>query len=93
MDLRTVAPDRGEAVDQHVHADGERGDGERRHQHRRRAFREAAGESPDYIRAADDLLDPEALTFGFARRVATYKRLSLLLHQRAWRVPLRRKLT
>jgi starch phosphorylase len=47
---------------------------------RARAFRQGSGEGADYVRAADDLLDPDALTFGFARRVATYKRLSLLLH-------------
>jgi starch phosphorylase len=31
------------------------------------------------IEAADEVLDPEALTIGFARRFATYKRASLLL--------------
>ena len=30
-------------------------------------------------RLADDVLDPEALTIGFARRFATYKRGALLL--------------
>ncbi|MEZ5140838.1 MAG: hypothetical protein R2711_19315 [Acidimicrobiales bacterium] len=30
---------------------------------------------------ADDLLDPNALTIGFARRFATYKRANLLLAQ------------
>ena len=30
----------------------------------------------------DDVLDPNALTLGFARRVPTYKRLTLLLHER-----------
>lgn len=30
---------------------------------------------------ADDVLDPRALTVGFARRFATYKRANLLLHQ------------
>jgi len=45
-----------------------------------RALRESLGESPEYIEAAAELLSPDALTFGFARRVATYKRLSLLLH-------------
>ncbi len=33
----------------------------------------------DQIRAVDDLLDPRALTIGFARRFATYKRSTLLL--------------
>lgn len=45
-----------------------------------RGWRQMTNESEDYIRAADELLEPDALTFGFARRVATYKRLSLLLH-------------
>ena len=31
------------------------------------------------IEAADEVLDPEALTIGFARRFATYKRATLLL--------------
>jgi starch phosphorylase len=37
------------------------------------------GDTPEYVRAAAQGLDPEALTIGFARRVATYKRLDLLL--------------
>ena len=37
------------------------------------------GDTPDYVRAAAEGLDPDALTIGFARRVATYKRLDLLL--------------
>jgi len=41
-------------------------------------MRLARGESPDYVEAALRLFDPEALTIGFARRVATYKRLHLL---------------
>jgi starch phosphorylase len=44
------------------------------------AFRRTTGEPADYVDAALSMLDPEALTFGFARRVATYKRLGLLLH-------------
>ncbi len=36
------------------------------------------GESPAYVEAADRMFDPDCLTIGFARRVATYKRLSLL---------------
>ncbi|HVS16686.1 MAG TPA: alpha-glucan family phosphorylase [Thermoanaerobaculia bacterium] len=36
------------------------------------------GRSPDELRAIADLLDPEVLTLGFARRFATYKRASLL---------------
>jgi starch phosphorylase len=48
---------------------------------RRRAFqtRLARGESEDYINAAKTMLDPDALTIGFARRVAAYKRWDLLL--------------
>ena len=38
------------------------------------------GEQIDYVRAVADALRPDALTLGFARRVATYKRLHLLLH-------------
>ena len=37
----------------------------------------ARGESPEYVEAAARAFDPEALTLGFARRVATYKRLHL----------------
>ncbi|MBI3942849.1 MAG: alpha-glucan family phosphorylase [Chloroflexi bacterium] len=37
------------------------------------------GESPAEVDAADSLLDPGALTIGFARRFATYKRATLLL--------------
>ncbi len=37
------------------------------------------GDTPEYVRAAVDSLDPDVLTIGFARRVATYKRLDLLL--------------
>jgi starch phosphorylase len=36
------------------------------------------GRSPDELRAVADLVDPEVLTLGFARRFATYKRASLL---------------
>ncbi|MGC9972760.1 MAG: alpha-glucan family phosphorylase [Bryobacteraceae bacterium] len=35
--------------------------------------------SPAEIEAADEVLDPDALTIGFARRFATYKRATLLL--------------
>jgi glycogen phosphorylase len=38
------------------------------------------GEQLDYVRAVADSLDPEALTLGFARRLATYKRLHLISH-------------
>ena len=36
------------------------------------------GESPDALRAVRGVLDPDALTIGFARRFATYKRAALL---------------
>ncbi|MGH9940763.1 MAG: alpha-glucan family phosphorylase [Pyrinomonadaceae bacterium] len=38
------------------------------------------GESMEYAEAARTMFDPEALTIGFARRVAAYKRWSLILH-------------
>jgi starch phosphorylase len=41
--------------------------------------RMAAGEKTDYIEAAKTMFDHEALTIGFARRVAGYKRWNLLL--------------
>ena len=37
------------------------------------------GEEIEYVRAGADLLDADTLTFGFARRLAGYKRLSLLV--------------
>ena len=37
------------------------------------------GDTAEYVRAAAEALDPDVLTVGFARRVATYKRLDLLL--------------
>ena len=40
----------------------------------------ASGTSPESLDAARHLFDPDALTLGFARRFATYKRPSLLLH-------------
>ncbi len=43
-----------------------------------RKQRERIGESPELIRAANRILDPEILTIGFARRFATYKRGALL---------------
>jgi len=39
----------------------------------------ARGAPPAEIDAADEVLDPEALTLGFARRFATYKRATLLI--------------
>jgi glycogen phosphorylase len=41
--------------------------------------RRAAGERSDYVEAANTMFDPSALTIGFARRVAGYKRWNLLL--------------
>jgi starch phosphorylase len=37
------------------------------------------GDTADYVRSAVNALDADMLTIGFARRVATYKRLDLLL--------------
>ena len=48
----------------------------RRHVHEQRVRRGA----PQFeIEAADEILDPDALTIGFARRFATYKRATLIL--------------
>ncbi len=41
---------------------------------------ERRGAPPLEIKAAEDVLDSEALTLGFARRFASYKRATLLLH-------------
>ena len=40
----------------------------------------ASGASPEAVEKAKYLFDPNALTLGFARRFATYKRPNLLLH-------------
>jgi starch phosphorylase len=40
------------------------------------------GAPPAEIQAAPEVLDPDVLTIGFARRFATYKRATLLLHDR-----------
>ena len=40
----------------------------------------ASGALPEAVEAAKHLFDPHALTLGFARRFATYKRPNLLLH-------------
>ncbi len=45
---------------------------------RLRSQRLRLGESPEKLRTAGALLDPEVLTIGFARRFATYKRATLL---------------
>ena len=42
----------------------------------------ASGASPDAVAEVRRLFDPNALTLGFARRFATYKRPNLLLHDR-----------
>ncbi|MEW6271302.1 MAG: alpha-glucan family phosphorylase [Thermodesulfobacteriota bacterium] len=47
--------------------------------HRAEAQWRAAGESDQLVRSAKRLLHPDVLTFGFARRVAAYKRWNLLL--------------
>ena len=49
---------------------------------RERMARQAAsmGSAPDQVAAWRTCLNPDALTLGFARRFATYKRPSLLLH-------------
>src|SRR4029453_13672782 len=41
----------------------------------------ARGGSPDYVAGAARVFDPGVLTIGFARRVATYKRLQLFTRQ------------
>jgi starch phosphorylase len=48
---------------------------------RRRAVEQASrrGESPDVLQRLDQVLSPDALTIGFARRFATYKRANLIL--------------
>jgi starch phosphorylase len=43
-----------------------------------RRRRQRLGESPEAIRKANRILDPDILTVGFARRFATYKRATLL---------------
>jgi starch phosphorylase len=47
--------------------------------HRLRSQLEARGAAPTEVDAAYEALNPEALTIGFARRFATYKRATLLL--------------
>ncbi len=46
---------------------------------RLRAQLEARGALPSEVAQAEEVLNPEALTIGFARRFATYKRATLLL--------------
>jgi starch phosphorylase len=40
----------------------------------------ASGASPEAVEGAKHMFDPNALTLGFARRFATYKRPNMLLH-------------
>jgi starch phosphorylase len=47
--------------------------------HRAEQARITAGARADYIEAASTMFDPAALTIGFARRVAGYKRWNLIL--------------
>jgi glycogen phosphorylase len=42
------------------------------------------GASPDELRAVSNILSPDWLTIGFARRFATYKRALLLFHNLPW---------
>jgi starch phosphorylase len=49
---------------------------------RLRRQRIRVGESPEQLRKVNELLNPEVLTIGFARRFATYKRGTLLFSQK-----------
>ncbi len=44
----------------------------------------ARGDLREYVDAAARAFDPGILTIGFARRVATYKRLDMLMHDPEW---------
>jgi len=46
------------------------------------------GDLREYVQAAAHAFDPETLTIGFARRVATYKRLELLTRDPDWTLAL-----
>jgi starch phosphorylase len=48
----------------------------------------ARNDLPEYVSAAARAFDPEVLTIGFARRVATYKRLELLTRDPEWTIDL-----
>ncbi len=52
------------------------------------ADRLARGDVREYVLAAAGSLDPDVLTIGFARRVATYKRLDLLTRDPEWTLAL-----
>jgi starch phosphorylase len=47
---------------------------------RSQLYRIARGDPRDYVEAAAKAFDPDILTLGYARRMATYKRMHLLLH-------------
>jgi starch phosphorylase len=48
----------------------------------------ARGDAREYVEAAARAFDPDVLTIGFARRVATYKRLGLLMRDPEWTMSL-----
>jgi starch phosphorylase len=48
----------------------------------------ARGDSLEYVEAAARAFHPDVLTIGFARRVATYKRLELLMRDPEWTMSL-----
>ncbi len=52
------------------------------------ADRLARGDVREYVEAAARAFDPEVMTIGFARRVATYKRLDLLTRDPEWTLSL-----
>jgi starch phosphorylase len=52
------------------------------------ADRLARSDLPEYVEAAARSFDPSVLTIGFARRVATYKRLDLLIRDPEWTLAL-----
>jgi len=54
------------------------------------ADRLARGDVREYVEAAARAFDPHVLTIGFARRVATYKRLDLLTRDPEWTLSLLR---
>ncbi len=56
--------------------------------HRSLADRLGRGDSREYVEAAARCFDPHVLTIGFARRVATYKRLELLMRDPDWTLSL-----
>jgi starch phosphorylase len=66
-----------ELWDAHVHLKGKLMTFMRERSRRRRI---AGGLTPEQVLCAGTFLDPDALTIGFARRFATYKRATLLFH-------------